>query len=375
MSQAEDFGEELADFVRRVAELRSARSVPAADLGTVLDAAIFELGHVADRLWPAYEALVGNDRQGGPAPDREEERLLRAIFQRLPLPVALVDRETRVRRMNTAATGLTGIRAGFAAGRPLTGFLLHADRVAFRSQTAAVARGDGDRSVVVHLQPQPELPVRATLAALRPGAEPRTAVLVVLQPSLTRERQGPRPPRPAPDLGEAKRHAAGLDLADAMTTALLSAPAGDRRAVHEAAAAVLHSRFADWVVLDDGTPRPRRTKVLGPPDAPVADVAAQDPAACPLVVEAARGGVPALQVRPEDPDAFGRDATGAPVLVRAEVTSLLCVPLAAPDGPAEGVLTLFRCGARLAFSLAEARAVDVLSRHLALALRRTAGTG
>ncbi|WP_447041340.1 PAS domain-containing protein [Streptomyces sp. DSM 118878] len=367
MSRAEDLGAELADFVRRVAELRSARAVPAADLATLLDAAIFELGHVADRLWPAYENLVDGGRPSGPSADREEQRLLRAIFQRLPLPVALVDRDTAVRRMNFAATSLTGIRAGFAAGRPLTGFLLHADRVAFRSQTAAVARGDGDRSVVVHLQRNPELPVRATLAALRPGAEPRTAVLVVLQPSVTSAQR----PVPAPDLGEATRHAAELDLADAMTTALLTAPAGDRGAVMERAAAVLHGRFADWVVVDDGAARPRRTRVLGPPGAPVAEVAAQDPAVCPLVVEAAHGGVSALQVRPEDPDAFGRDTTGAPVLVRAEVTSLLCVPLAVgAEGPVEGVLTLFRCGARLAFSLAEARAVDVLSRHLALALRR-----
>ncbi|MYY84524.1 PAS domain protein, partial [Streptomyces sp. SID335] len=108
------------------------------------------------------------------------------------------------------------------------------------------------------------------------------------------------------------------------------------------------------------------------PDAPVADVLAQDPAACPLVVEAARGGAASLQVRPEDPDAFGRDASGAHVLVRAEVTSLLCVPLTVrTHAPVEGVLTLFRSGARLAFSLAEARAVDVMSRHIALAVRRS----
>ncbi|WP_309030145.1 PAS domain-containing protein [Streptomyces alfalfae] len=372
MSRAEDFGAELVDFVRRVAELRSARSVPAADLATVLDAALFELGHAVDRLWPAYEDLVNGGRRSGPPADREEQRLLRAIFRRLPLPVALVDRETALRRMNPAAADLTGIRAGFATGRPLTGILRHADRVAFRSQTAAVARGDGDRSVVVHLQHSPGLPVRATLTALRPGADSRTAVLVVLQPSVTGEQR----PLPAPDLGEATRHAAEVDLADALTTALLTAPAGDRRAVVEQAAAVLHGRLADWVIVDDGAARPYRTTVLGPPGAPVAEVAAQDPAACPLVVEAARGGVPALQVRPEDPDAFGRDATGAPVLVRAEVTSLLCVPLSVgTEGPVEGVLTLFRRGARPPFSLAEARAVDVLSRHLALALRRGPRTG
>ncbi|QEV21269.1 PAS domain-containing protein [Streptomyces alboniger] len=370
MHQMEEFGEDLTDFVRRVAALKSARSVPGDGLGRVLDAAIFELDHVVAQLWPTYERLSAEGQLSGASPDRDEQRLLRAIFQRMPLPVALIDRETVIRRMNLAGAALTGVRTGFAAGRPLTGFLMHADRVAFRSQAAAVARGEGDRSLVVHLQQSPATPVRATLTALRPGTEPRTAVLVVLQPSVTRAQQSPSAPRPVPDLGEATRHAAQLDLADAMTTALLTAPA-DRAAVLERAASVLHGRFADWVVADEGAARLRRTAVLGPPGAPVADVLAQDPAACPLVVEAARGGAGALQVRPEDPDAFGRDATGAHVLVRAEVTSLLCVPLTArADGPVEGVLTLFRCGARLAFSMAEARAVDVLSRHMALAMRR-----
>jgi hypothetical protein len=377
MAKTEEFGEELADFVRRVAELKSARAVPTDDLGTVLDAAIFELDHVADQLRPLYDRLAADGHLGGGSPGRDEQQLLRAIFQRLPLPVALVDRESVVRRMNFAATGLAGVRAGYATGRPLTGFLLHADRVAFRSQTAAVARGEGDRSLTVHLQRDPLLPVRATLTALRPGAEPRTAVLVVLQPGV--HPTGSRAPQqdafqlPAPDLGEATRHAAQMDLADAMTTALLTAPAGDRVAVLEAAAGVLHGRFADWVIADEGAARQRRTTVLGPEDAPVADVLAQAPAACPLVDEAARGGAPMLQVRPEDPDAFGHDSSGAPVLVRAQVTSLLCVPLKGrADGPVEGVLTLFRSGSRLAFSMAEARAADVMSRHIALAMTRRA---
>ncbi|GAA1898667.1 hypothetical protein GCM10009837_21470 [Streptomyces durmitorensis] len=378
MAKTEEFGEEIADFVRRVAELKSARSVPTDDLGTVLDAAIFELDHVADQLRPLYERLAAEGHLGGGASGRDEERLLRALFQRLPLPVALVDREAVVRRMNFAATGFTGVRAGYATGRPLTGFLLHADRVAFRSQTAAVARGEGDRSLTVHLQRNPHLPVRATLTALRPGAEPRTAVLVVLQPGTPPTGSGAAPRENvrthAPDLGEATRHTARMDLADAMTSALLTAPAGDRAAVLERAAGVLHPRFADWVIADEGAARARRTTVLGPKDAPVGDVLAQDPAACPLVVEAARGGAPMLQVRPEDPDSFGRDPSGAPVLVRAQVTSLLCVPLRGrQDGPVEGVLTLFRSGARLAFSMAEAQAVDVMARHIALAMARQPG--
>ncbi|MGW3662221.1 hypothetical protein [Streptomyces sp. NPDC005141] len=138
------------------------------------------------------------------------------------------------------------------------------------------------------------------------------------------------------------------------------------------AAGMLHGRFADWVVADAGAGSGRlsRTAVLGPPGCgeEVAAVAAQDPAACPLVAEAVRGGSTALQVRPDDMDPFGHDASGAPVLVRADVTSLLCVPLPGVSGSVRGVVTLFRSGGRLAFSMAEAQAMDLISRHIALRL-------
>ncbi|WP_405774204.1 PAS domain-containing protein [Streptomyces sp. NBC_01538] len=374
MPQTEEFGEELEGFVRRVAELKAARSVPSGDLPTVLDAAIFELDHVADQLWPWYEQLSSTVPAAPVGQrDRQEQQLLRLIFQQLPLPVALTDRDTVVRRLNSAATMFTGARPGYTTGRPLAGLLGPADRAAFRSQVAAVARGDGDRSLTVRFQQRPSLPVHTTLTALRPNGEPRPTVLVVLQPTDLRLPPNPpeqrRNPAPAlPDLSEATRHAALRDLLDAMTSALLTTPSRDGRTVAERAAGVLHDRFADWVIADTGSGRPVRTTVLGPSGADTDAVAAQDPADCPLVVEAARGGSTAPRVRlDQDPDAFGRDATGAPVLVQANVTSLLCVPLAR-DGVVLGVLTLFRSGARPAFSMAEAQAVDMMSRHIALAV-------
>ncbi|MFI6876682.1 PAS domain-containing protein [Streptomyces sp. NPDC050400] len=376
MAQTEEFGEELADFVRRVAELKAARSVPTDELPAVLDAALFELDHAVRELLPGYERLnagsAGGAGRSGTA-DRQEQQLLRAVFQRLPLPVALVDRESVVRRLNFAATTFTGVRAGYAAGRPLTGLLAHADRVAFRSQVAAVARGEGDRGLTVHLQQSPQTPVRTTLTGLRPGNEPRTTVLVVLQPA-DDSPAGPSPARPTapvPDLAETTRHTALMDLVDLMARELLAAPAGDAAEVLRRAARTLYGRFADWVVADKGAARMERTTVLGADDEAVRDIAAQDPADSPLVVEAARGGAPALLVRPEDPQALGEDASGAPVVVRADVTSLLCVPLVTASGePVQGVLTLCRSAGRLAFSMAEAKALDVMSRHIALAMRR-----
>lgn len=376
MTQTDDFGEDLADFVRRVAELRSARALPPGEQQGVLDAALFELQHAAESLWPRYERLAARAPDGTSA-DRQERQLLKTLFQRLPLPVALVDRDTVVRRMNFAATGLTGVRAGYATGRPLAGLLVSGDRGPLRTQAAATARGEGARSLTVRLQQRPHEPVRASLVALPLPGEPQPTVLVVLQPGVSGTAAAGTAGRRLlpPDLADATQRAGMMDLVDAMACALLTCPPGDADAALRAAAGVLHGRFADWVVADTAGARPlRRAVVLGPAQeayAPlVRTVAGQDPAGCPLVVEVARGGSASLQVRPEDILAFGGDASGSSVLVRAEVSSLLCLPLTLEDGGVLGVLTLFRTGARRAFSMAEGQAADVMSRHIALAMRR-----
>ncbi|MEU4682625.1 PAS domain-containing protein [Streptomyces xinghaiensis] len=420
MGESIDFGAELADFRNRVAELQSARSLPSEERGAALDTALFELQHVADVLWPRFEKLSAASARDGTPRENPELRLLRGLFQRLPLPVVLMDRTTVVRRLNAAAGELFALRAGYATGRALTGALAHDTRAAFRSQVAAVARGEGSRSLLVRRMPEPapdggeRSALRATLTALRPPDEQRPAVLAVFQtvpageaereprraPGRAAGRAGPLrlpapPPRlPRPDLAEVSRNAELMDLVDDMAAALLAGPAGSPEDVLGRAARLLHGRFADWVIADlapvtdgGGTPGPlRRLVVLGPDPRPEPGTgpAGQDPADCPLVLDAVRDGVPALRVRPEDPDAFGRDASGAAVLVSARVTSLLCVPLCPPPGEGRagtaggtaapsGALTLFRTGGRRAFEMAEAGAVHRMARHLSLALGRSAG--
>ncbi|WP_432586269.1 PAS domain-containing protein [Streptomyces sp. HD1123-B1] len=388
MTGAQEFGAELTDFRRRVEELRNARALPAQERLSVLDAALFELQHVVDVLVPRYEELAGTARApDGSRSDAREQQLLRVLFQQLPVAVVLLDREAVVRRMNEAATRLFNTRAGYATGRPLASSLRRDGQAALRSQVAAVARGEGGRSLTVRLsQPSAEGEVRVTLAALRPPGEPHPAVLAAFQPGVPAETDGAadaRKPRPGPDLAEVTRHAELLDLVDDMTAALLAgaAPAdGGPEAVLARAAEVLHGRFADWVIADLAPEKPsgapRRVMALGPPEAVgdrVASLAGQDPADCPLVLDALEDGVSALRVSPPDADAFGRDAAGAPVLVREEVTSLLCIPLrTAPDGPVRGALTLFRVGGRHGFTMAEAGVADRVGRHIALALARPA---
>ncbi|WP_425472833.1 PAS domain-containing protein [Streptomyces botrytidirepellens] len=318
MSRAQDFGAELTDFRRRVEELRTARALPSQERLSLLDAALFELQHVVDVLWPRYEELTAASRvsPGGRA-DPHEQQLLRALFQRLPIPVVLLDRESVVRRMNFAATQLFNTRAGYATGRPLASSLRRDGQAALRSQVAAVARGEGGRSLTVHLsQPGPDGTLRVTLAALRPPGEPQAAVLAAFQPDRgvpVAASSAPLPPPRAagkdgrksgrdgkdvvdgvlaqPDLAEVTRHAELLDLVDDMATALLrvTLAGGGPEEVLGRAAELLHGRFADWVIADlaeDGTGTPRRMVTLGPPEAAgerTASLAEQDPAGCPLV--------------------------------------------------------------------------------------------
>ncbi|WP_206503319.1 PAS domain-containing protein [Streptomyces chrestomyceticus] len=439
MAEVERVAAELADFRRRVEELRAARALPSTERLSVLDAALFELQHVVDVMLPRLERSLPAERDNGARRAAEEQQLLRALFQRMPFAVVLLDPDAVIRRLNFAGTRLFGMRAGYAAGRPLTASLVPEERAAFRSQVAAVARNEGDRSLVVRLLPPPDgvrrtdESLRATMTALRPQGEPGTSVLTVFltgpeAPAANRSRgaghtedadpdraaeadrtgdtdrpaqsartgESDRTDTPRPGLSEVTRNTELMDLLDDMTMALLESPR-EPTAVLDRACRVLRGRFADWVTADlvtrGGGPLVR-VAVHGPERSgpyagdeaygPAADpggsggphpqdtltavLAAQLPGDCPVVVEAARAGNATLQVRPEDLGAFGHDTAGAPILARAEVTSLLCVPLQARTGPVRGVLSLLRTGGRRAFSLAEAGAVDRLARHLGRAL-------
>ncbi len=391
-SGPDGLAEELADFRGRVHELQAARTLPPEQRLGALEAALFELRYAADELWPRFQALARGAGSGG---ERREEQLLRALHQRLPLPVAVLDREGTIRRLNQSAAQLLGVGAGYATGRPLAGFVAPGDRAGLRSQLAATARGDGDRSHVLGLLPG-GVPVRMTMVALRPPGETRNSVLAVFQTPGTVP--GPSPTAtvsdPATELAEATRLTLLLDVLDDTAAALLTLRSADPERVLGAVARELHGRVADWVIADavaaDGTVR---RQVVAAPAGPEAaklagDLQAQDPASCPLVAEAARGGRTSVQVRPQDVACFGRDAEGSAVIARAGVVSLVCLPVPAPPGdgrgPAAAVLTLFRTAAASGatgdttgsttpygerpFSLSEAGVLERVARHTGLAL-------
>lgn len=383
MSQSDDFGSDFQDFVVRVEELRASRTGPTADHSVLLDAALLELQHIVETMGPAFEEFSVRGTRASSAV-QAELRLFKAIFEHLPLPVALVDSDTVVRRVNEAAVALTGVPAGFAAGRQLGGFLRTGDRAALRSQVAAVARGEGSRSLTVHLQQEPEHPLHVSLSDLSLPREPGTAVLVTLRPAADADPlfAGSGAVGPSAAQPDAVLQAELTDLLDRTTGTLLSGGADTSNELLTAVAAELCEQLGDWAVLDltAATGSLRRSAVLGlggSTDTTLEKaVTHQDPYGCKVVAEAAATGFASLFVRPDDLDCLGSDDSGASLCVRADVTSLLVLPLTsnrAGDGRILGVLTVLRSGARPSFSLAEARAAEMVARHMAIARER--GTG
>ncbi|TXS39554.1 PAS domain-containing protein [Streptomyces sp. OR43] len=380
MSQSHAFGREFDDFAARVEELRAAQANQDSDPVVLLDAALVELEHAVDFMLPAYEQFTSS---GGRPPSgaRAEQRLFKAIFENLPVPVALVDGETVVRRVNAAAAALTGLPAGYAAGRPVSGFLRPGDRPALRSQTAAVARGEGSRSLAAQLAQRTGSRVRVTLSEAHLPGESEPAVLVVLWP--TSDHAWSPADRPAPataaSASVAAREAALIDLLDRTSAALLGAAAQGPVTALRAATSALREELADWAILDllhDGVLT--RLVVSGPEESDPAvgkEIAEQDPTACPVVLEAVGAASAVLDGLTEDRGRLGPDSGGASLMGRADVGSLLSVALTSAVGepPVRGAVTLLRTGVRPSFSLAEARCVERIAGHMAIVAERNAG--
>ncbi|MGP3633261.1 PAS domain-containing protein [Streptomyces sp. 24-1644] len=379
MSQSQDFGSEFRDFVARVEELRAARARPDSERSVLLDAALLELQHVVHGMRPAYDEFISRGT-GRPSAGKAGQQLFKAIFESLPVPVALVDGETVVRRINAAGAELTGLPPGYAAGRPLSGILRPGDRPALRSQTAAVARGEGSRSLAVQLQPRTGARMRVTLSELALPGDTDTAVLVALWPSSGLPTAPEVSARPARAVRAAVREAELTDLMDRTSSMLLRGGADRPAEALRAVTGLIRDGLADWALLDllvDGALT--RGAVHGPEgnDDPGLEktLVQQDPRRCPVVVKAVSTGSLVFDGLADELDRLGADDNGAPLVGRADVSSLLAVPLSAAVGetPARGALTLLRTGARPPFSLAEAKCVEMIVGHMAIVAEGRSG--
>ncbi|MGC4950308.1 PAS domain-containing protein [Streptomyces sp. DT224] len=360
-------------LVARARELRAARDHPPAEYPVLLDAALAELDHAIEALRLAEEPQ-GPPRTPG---TKAAPHPFKAIFDHLPWPVILTDGQTVVRRLNQAAAELTGLPPGYAAGRPLAALLRPADRAALRAHAAAVAAGEGGRSLPVRLPGLPDGPLYATLTGIDAPEGRGRDVLVVLAPA-----PGPRiATRTGDRAGPASvgRRAELTGLLDRTARALL-----DREpsaAALGAVAGLLRDGLADWALLDLGPPDgPVRTAVHGPPAPDDAGLEKaflrQDPRACPVAAEVMVSGEAVVEQLTDDLDRLGADESGAPLMVRADVTALLSVALTVPDGTMVlGALTLLRSGTGPPFSLLEAGAAEIAAGHMAVVARRSGAGG
>ncbi|NEC68394.1 PAS domain-containing protein [Streptomyces sp. SID9727] len=361
-------------LVARARELRAARDHPPAEYPVLLDAALAELDHAIEALRLAEEPQGPPRRPGAKAALHP----FKAIFDQLPWPVVLTDGQTVVRRLNQAAAELTGLPPGYAAGRPLAALLRPADRAALRAHAAAVAGGEGGRSLPVRLPGLQDGPLYATLTGIDAPEGRGRDVLLLLAPApgpRTASRTGDRAGGPS----SAGRQAELTGLLDRTARALLEREPS--AAALGAVAGLLRDGLADWALLDLGpTEAPVRIAVHGPPvpDDEGLEKAflRQDPRACPVAVEVMTSGEAVVEQLTDDLDRLGADEDGRPLMVRADVTALLSVALTESGGTtARGALTLLRGGAGPPFSLLEAGAAEIAAGHLAVVARRGGAGG
>ncbi len=130
---------EIAGLRERVGALRYSAELPEVELRPTLDAVLAELDLTIGMLGRLRSALEPGevDRAEGAEAER---RLLRAVFQEVPAPIFLLERDGLVRRVNRQAAALLGIDPGSTSGRPFTSLIHLPDRAVVKKQLTAVTR-------------------------------------------------------------------------------------------------------------------------------------------------------------------------------------------------------------------------------------------
>jgi len=105
-------GGDIGGLKSRGSALRQAAALPGTDLRSLLDAALAELDGAIDALSSAEGPGESGDGRA-PGAAQSERRLLRAVFQQLPIPLFLLGRDAR-------SAGRTAPRARCWAPAPAT---------------------------------------------------------------------------------------------------------------------------------------------------------------------------------------------------------------------------------------------------------------
>ncbi|MFC7326522.1 GAF domain-containing protein [Marinactinospora rubrisoli] len=402
-----DLQREIADLSGRVAALRSTHVAYPADAAGTAEAALAELGFAEQLLAECQDRLTAGADTAAPRrmANDDERAVLRAVFTELGVPVALLDHEGYIRRINAVGAERLGSTSGYLTGKPFSIFVDLRRRAAMRSWLAAVLRGGEPASFDSRLARRGWAEdVHLTLSRLDVPTEANPLVLVVMSPPMPRadEGEGPAPLESEVEDQVVVLAARRLDVLTRMTRLLLrsAGPGGAGRPLAlDDAAALLADSYADWVLIDvcdlpDDPRGARRAVVAGPRghdqanevggrdtgagDAPWQDtldgtesaralVAALDPLASEVPGEVLASGESVLHQLIEDEGLLGHGADGVPVLSALGAGSLLSVPLRGSRG-VRGALTLVRRSNRGSFRLADLGLIEEIGEHIGLAL-------
>jgi serine phosphatase RsbU (regulator of sigma subunit)/PAS domain-containing protein len=379
--------EALTDLATRRDALRQAVSLPGADPGSLIDAALTELDGAIDALADAMTAA--STGRGDAPPDGQpglaERRLLHAAFQRTPTALFLLEQDTTIRRANDQAAALLGFPTGYATGKPLASFVDLPFRAAVQTQLAAVARNGQDRKINCRVLTANGA-LGATLTAARvelPGDPP--LFVVTIAPAVDGQAA-------AAPVGSARTAAAEedvtdpailamtkrLDMVTAVTQLLLDNSTFSEALTMQRFARLLAGELADWVIIDiDRGGQLRRQFAAGsrggqgdrrnPAGAERAARAVDpDPESAPWQVHSS--GKSMLLAHPDDPALLGAGPDGLPLLMALGATSLISVPIA-DSTTGYGALTLARQPASGRFGVADLGLAEDLGRHLGTAIR------
>lgn len=306
-----------------------------------------------------------------------ERRMLRAVFQEVPAPIFLLERDGVVRRVNRQAAGLLGTHPGSASGKPFTALVGLPDRAMVKNQITAVLRTRRPRKLRCKLL-SASGPVETTVTmdlVRRPG-ESGPLIMAVLGPASC----------PLPAAGEAMAerdaHASHqaiaeatqrFDLMSAATRLLLQNAAFSESVMLRRCAVLLASQLSAWVLMDveqDGSLR--RVFVAAPGGEQFADLAREiedcNPQPGSLPWEVHHTGQSRLLSEAADTDALGSGSSGMPVLRLLGAATVLCAPLAGGER-AYGTITLARRPDVGSLAAADLELVEEIAQHVAVGIK------
>ena len=319
--------------------------------------------------------LLGKLRSGRSATETDragaadaERRLLRAVFQDVPAPIFLLERDFAVRRVNRQASALLGVDAGATTGKPFTALVDPAASGAVRAQLTALLRTGRPRRIRCELVGVTgKVDTTLTIDLLRRPGEYGPLIMAVAGPAsmpqlLTASDDTVMTGRSVSADRAIAETTQRLDLVSAVSRLLFENAAFGEPLMLRRCASLFAAALSAWVIVDvekDG--EMRRLFVAGPAGERFADLTRaiedQGPLRGSLPWEVHTSGRSRLIADARDAQVLGPASSGVPVLALLGATSVLCTPLT--DGERSyGTLTLARRPEAGPFAAADLELVD-----------------